>query len=476
MFSLVSGIYQAYLAPTQLNILIVGASGAGKTTMLERCKVTQMSTKTKPMQQPGSKGFEDVPNVPVHWLKPSTGGKAGEGRGNGEECNGALCKDGNAILTDGGKSNQKSSREIAGSSKAKTNRSSWLCPAPRRYAEAAIDGDDDDDEEINTAVHDLGDIPSPAISRKVVSPPSGTVESDLSKATYKIATCCVTENTDTYNYVEGDMGDSSEATDDVPLDDSVQSSKPQSTESTTVEDDSAADQQKENIGEEAFSASLTAVKEYDLKPKSKMLALTKIRRTIGMNLGKINALGVVCNFWDLGGRMFELWERYYNDADAVIFVWKTPPSFSSTENSRDDQQDDDDDSRQAHFDYSQQLSLLEGVRSSIPDDVPFLVLGHVFMENESKESTQTKKMHVMSSSSREKKGSFKDCSVPQTDVLYSTARLLPHYHNPYQALFFANAANGQGVRSAMEWLIPIAKRQLKVRETRRPEQEGGINK
>jgi hypothetical protein len=42
MFSLVTGIYDSYLAPSQLNVLVVGAPGVGKTTLLERFKVTQI--------------------------------------------------------------------------------------------------------------------------------------------------------------------------------------------------------------------------------------------------------------------------------------------------------------------------------------------------------------------------------------------------------------------------------------------------
>lgn len=45
MFSLASGIYQNYFGTPQLNVLLIGMEDVGKTTLLERLKVTQFSKK-----------------------------------------------------------------------------------------------------------------------------------------------------------------------------------------------------------------------------------------------------------------------------------------------------------------------------------------------------------------------------------------------------------------------------------------------
>lgn len=48
----------------------------------------------------------------------------------------------------------------------------------------------------------------------------------------------------------------------------------------------------------------------------------KIPPTIGMNLAKINYRGTHIVMWDLGGqmKMRGIWEKYYDEADAVVFV------------------------------------------------------------------------------------------------------------------------------------------------------------
>lgn len=48
----------------------------------------------------------------------------------------------------------------------------------------------------------------------------------------------------------------------------------------------------------------------------------KIPPTIGMNLAKINYQGSQVIFWDLGGqlKMRSIWEKYYDEANAVVFV------------------------------------------------------------------------------------------------------------------------------------------------------------
>ena len=57
MFSLVSGLYESYLAPPQLNVLIVGAPGSGKTALLERLKASQLPNRATREAQNNSRNI-----------------------------------------------------------------------------------------------------------------------------------------------------------------------------------------------------------------------------------------------------------------------------------------------------------------------------------------------------------------------------------------------------------------------------------
>lgn len=52
------------------------------------------------------------------------------------------------------------------------------------------------------------------------------------------------------------------------------------------------------------------------------LAPERITPTVGMNLAKISFDGAQVVFWDLGGqvKVRSIWERYYSEAHAVVFV------------------------------------------------------------------------------------------------------------------------------------------------------------
>jgi hypothetical protein len=181
------------------------------------------------------------------------------------------------------------------------------------------------------------------------------------------------------------------------------------------------------------------MQQYDIKPNCKMLPLEKIRPTIGMNLCKNDICGAKVHGWDLGGKLQDLWERYYDDADAVLFVWRLNRQDIIAQRQNDSYGAADKDEEDViRVTAERQMKVLEHVRSSVPDDIPFCLMGNIF---------QLQPPY--------------NC---EPDVLYSTDHLLPHYHNPLQALFIANPVSGQGIKTAIEWLISTAKRQQRIRK------------
>ena len=154
--------------------------------------------------------------------------------------------------------------------------------------------------------------------------------------------------------------------------------------------------------------------------------------TVGTNLGKVHMYGAQVNLFDVGGKMQNLWDKYYDDCDGVVFCWKLGGDDPIAESDSDNEGDDE---KKEPLDAEKQQEILEQVRKAIPDDVPFLVFGHI----------------------------FGNANRILTDKIFGTNILLPHYHNPMTGLCCGSAKTGAGFQSAMEWLIPLAKRQQKER-------------
>jgi len=489
MFSLANGIYQTYFAPPVLNVLIVGASGSGKTTLLERCKVTQFATSTKEATahanattNNGNNGNnrrgrggggqqqqqQPLATIPKSVFFPSgelqargsssavgigIGGPASavEGTATASASASALSAATNNVaatsthrvkrpskkhLTQRGKSASSSSTasatDAAGSGSGNggssgTRRQSWLCPAPPKYADAAAalsgddeGGDDDDDNERELVTVIVGGGSSknrrPLLGDRQASfgnrPIPGMARRSTALSSLK--------SVELQEMLSDDGYDSITSSEDENDDDD------QEDETEPLEKGSAA------ATASALSAPEPKQLQFDLKKGAQMLPLSRIRPTIGMNLAKnLKICGTHCNFMDVGGRMSKLWERYYGDCHAVIFVWKINDRLGGKKDGKNDDGDDDDSDGPPPITPLQQLGLLERVRSAIPDDVPLLVLGHLFAPE----------------------------PKVQVDTLYTTSALLPHYHNPHsQALCIADAATGEGVRHALEWVVPLAAR------------------
>lgn len=207
MFSLISGLYNSYNKETNISILLVGCDGAGKTSLLERCKVTDLK----------------------------------------HQNNGSIRRSHKTSSQSNNNSNYEStSSKYVSIDDERHN----YCPSPASYRHSAVFDKEDEDLEI----------------------------SEKSKP---------------------------------------QSSTDQYSGNGTV--NPAEETLNDQLGQKEGNENEVDV---DIVRGAKMFPLDMIKPTVGMNLAKLPAFGCKCSFWDLGGKkqMQALWERYYADADAVVFV------------------------------------------------------------------------------------------------------------------------------------------------------------
>mmetsp|Transcript_5232 Transcript_5232/g.12517 ORF Transcript_5232/g.12517 Transcript_5232/m.12517 type:complete len:462 (-) Transcript_5232:84-1469(-) len=453
MFSLVNGVYDNYLAPTQINLLIVGPSGVGKTALLERLKVTQFPK--RPRQQP-SLSLAPLPPLLEETLVPEDDDDDEEDESD----------DGNKIETTttsthasttaddkeaGNSTTQRPKMNLASSSsslskttprKNSHRRSSshsfsptpsvvvtqaqrrglvrLLCPAPKRYHDAKGDQDEEFVPYDNNSITSHGDDENSTTSNNNdETPPRGRQRSPTQG---RQRSHSKEFNVDEALEINGGGGAPSVTT-------QMNGSAPKKTSISNMA-------QVRSVAPKVMPhSSLFQAndKEVDRKPSSKMFPLKKIRPTIGTNLGKIHMYGAQVNLFDVGGKMHNSWDKYYDDCDGVVFCWKL-----GGDSIKDDEDDEEEDKNES-LDATKQQEILQQVRKSIPDDVPFLVFGHI----------------------------FGNANILLTDKIYGTNILLPHYHNPMTGLCCGSAKTGVGFQSAMEWLVPLAKRQQKERLSRK---------
>ena len=339
MFGLATGLYKTYFSPATLSILIIGPDCAGKTTLLERLKVTQFSTARQLRNLAASNGGTvPLPRTPSGKIRDggsdnhaSTSTENGQhqhkrhssapemlnGTDGGDNTTAAAAaaartptkepqtrdtigttdqqlppkapSSAGAAAADKKSTRRQDSNASGASTSSGFRRRFLICPAPRMYSREAMEDGDEDEEEIFDEVQ---------LSGTDHDGKSGPEESDGNPDADLDDLLGMEESQ------HDEVGDGSNAA-------SLGQSAAVPTTGSTAKDcnDDGVD------GDEPEH-------EHDLKPAARMLPLHLIRPTIGQNLAKIDACGCRLNIWDLGGvpKMRPLWDRYYAEVDAVIFV------------------------------------------------------------------------------------------------------------------------------------------------------------
>jgi len=513
MFSLFNGIYDSYLAPSQLNLLIVGAQDSGKTTFLERLKVTEIPTRprrggggNKTVQQrlgaeePTSTLRDALVETGALKDRRRTFSMTSFGENSFNNTNISIDKQlsGRSVMStsmieasaktisttttathappsstsSSSNHNNKNVRTSTGNALVVTEkkRRFSICPAPERYMKSVNDQDEDfimegtnDDvlgeetEQLLSRNNDNIDNNRTTLEQSILREDSFSSNHTTSDPPQRVRCHSKEFDVNSFDLIDGERSSmqnilfdhsdqTTAASTSVPHDELIRQQQYQSQQLSTS---SALPEQQQIHVQQSFGPPLlqTTTKEYDLKSKSKMLPLRMVRPTIGTNLAKISMYACQCHIFDVGGRLHDLWERYYDDCDAVIFCWKLGDDPDKPPHQRDNNDDSDDEEEDSSCNiYKEQLEMLNQVRNSIPDDVPFLIIGHI----------------------------FGNANVDIVDRMYTTDILLPRYHNPMTGFCCGSAKTGAGIQSSMEWLIPLAKRQQKERMASRKQLlEGG---
>jgi len=481
MFSLYNGIYESYLAPSQLNLLVVGAPESGKTALLERLKVTQIPARPR-NGSGGNKtvqrriGAEELPAT-LKVALVATGAMQGRsqhrslsksslasgGSGSGATRSTPMSSvlptqlKFQTPLASATKSKPKATplsniRTSTGNAVVITEKTGFsFCPAPERYSRSAQDQDEEIIDEETEKLLLGGGRNGNSVSQNKRHSQNGIFRDDSFSSNhtsdppvrvrchsreFDVDTLDITDGISTMDLITNTKNDNNNDTGMQSIfadDDRPTSTVTNKALQQTLPPPPQLFHHEHDIGPPLLQSS---PEEYNLKPNAKMLPLRMIRPTIGTNLAKIDMYGAKCHIFDVGGRLQDLWERYYDDCDAVIFCWKLGEDSEKPPKEPDSDDDSDVEEDDLHETvYKKQQELLNSVRTSIQDDIPFLVLGHVFGK----------------------------ANAQVVDTMYTTDLLLPRYHNPMTGFCCSSAKTGAGVQSAMEWLIPLAKRQQKER-------------
>lgn len=424
MFQLASGFYQNYWSPDEISFLIVGLDHAGKTTLLERIKVTDF---TSPPKIATGKRIvldplvaQNTNNIIKDMVQKRQGDKEEEEEQEPqsppeEETNRELETNAEHDKDTPPKSNVHRP-PFRGSRSASTNsprrRRLFSCPAPSSYRNTVQDDDDDDDEEEDAL-----------------------------------------EKEESASLVPSKQNDAGPVLPATPEPEEEHRNSPSTTRSETINssDNNSSTTTRSQSSPLSSSSSRnepSTLQQYDTKPNAKMVPPHLIRPTIGQNLKKLKALGTNLTIFDIGGSvtMRPLWERYYKDVDGIIYVVDISPTCPVSK-----------------------LMESRAMYNCMRDDegtvgVPILIFGND--KGDAAASTLPEQEEEGEPSSKVPPAVVGDTSLLDiTSLFLSPPRGLSglehqQHHSSVQCgiqenvAFFAGCAQtGEGVRAATEWLI-----------------------
>ena len=161
MFSLLNGIYDSYFSPVQLNVLVVGGHGSGKTAFLERLRVTDIPTRSTGSGSSGRSGGRksiagrmsaEEMTKNLERALAETGAEHIRRKLDDEEDkkqrprSSSFLSAANAAATaDSANTSLDTGKTTSGTAASTQNKKRFnFCPAPQRYSKAATQDDQDE--------------------------------------------------------------------------------------------------------------------------------------------------------------------------------------------------------------------------------------------------------------------------------------------------------------------------------------------
>lgn len=474
MFTLASGFYENYLIPPEVSLLVIGLDNAGKTTLLERLKVTDFKSQ---MQVRSGKRISVKPVV----SKDVKDGKKEQKNKNGKDSAELQQQNGvNGQLNDqNGGANQSGNNSIEhndrhrhsgnGTQSKKTNNGTSNGSSFNHKEDSRIQNNHSNDttnssKNMNTSMSKRFGCPAPRSYRESANNTNGTHDDDGADFVYEgnghgNDDCGDDECRNIYKFhqdSERSLSSTCSEAGIVPLPTSNIPSKP-----ITAPHETAIVSKKTSKKKKAKQTRKQS--QYDQKPNSKMFPIHLIRPTVGMNLAKFDACNAKVRLMDLGGstKMRNLWERYYKGIHGVAFVVDVSQ----------------------HASVAKLMEARAFYRCMLDDEmlrnVPILIFANKIDEREDRDDNQDENENGKSNSDQEKDatssnngnvdmkeaavgtgaidgGALGDTSLLDIAELFlSPPRGSPtsNFNFKNVAMFAGSAKSGEGVRPAFEWLI-----------------------
>lgn len=314
MFSLASGIYQSYFAPHKLSILIIGLDGSGKTALLERIKVTSFANKIDGSAHDEKCLVGAVAGVnldeealkrgarPARLPPPLPPNKAAVARKQVDEL----------LAAEEAQHHQASEQESSEQSALLEG----IPPPPLCGLDASesSNGTGAPSETVNKSQR-----PPLPPSKSGLSKPNNPTSTPTSTPSKRSSFIQLLRCPSPQRYSSAALGEEDDEY-HAAIHASALSAICTSAQKKLLEDGWNADYLNNyfiNYSEEEM---------FDVKvvngKKCRMFPLERIRPTLGQNLAKVDVVGCKCSLFDLSGaeKMRPLWERYYRDTDAIIYV------------------------------------------------------------------------------------------------------------------------------------------------------------